>query len=94
MIIFLRKKLREKTKEEKVMELRKPGNKHRKKKKSQREWITVKRDSKVIACSHPRNQLVLPQVAHEALGKCPEKDEMTKKLSCLKTLRGNLSNWK
>ena len=77
------------------MELRKPGNKHRKKKKkSQREWITVKRDSKVIACSHPRNQLVLPQVAHEALGKCPEKDEMTKKLSCLKTLRGNLSNWK
>lgn len=33
MVIFLRKKLREKTKEEKVMELRKPGNKHRKKKK-------------------------------------------------------------
>lgn len=77
------------------MELRKPGNKHRgKKKKSQREWITVKGDSKVIACSCPKNQLILAQVAHEALGKCLEKDEMTKILSCLKTLRGNLSNWK
>lgn len=64
------------------------------KKNSQRKWITVKRDSKVIACSCPRNQLVLPQVAREALGKCLEKDEMTKILSCLKTLRGNLSNWK
>lgn len=54
----------------------------------------MKRDSKVIACSRPQNQLVLAQGAHEALGKCLEKDEMTKILSCLKSLRGNLSNWK
>lgn len=52
----------------------------------------MKGDSKVIACSCPKNQLILAQVAHEALGKCLEKDEMTKILSCLKTLRGNLSN--
>lgn len=62
------------------MELRKPET-NTERKRSQREWIIVKRDSKVIACSHPRNQL-LPQVAHEALGKCPEKDEMTKN-SCV-----------
>lgn len=72
------------------MELRKPGNKHRKQKKKSKGMDNGEKRFQGDSCSCPRNQLV----ADEALGKCLEKDEMTKILSCLKTLRGNLSNWK